>query len=75
MTLQQPVTNETNLQGVPPNCHLFWHLKDIRQLTGPMMENSTEPFESFYHKCLRGFKAGTRNVPMQIMQSVYTIDR
>ncbi len=47
----------------------------MRKLTGPMMENSTEPFESFYHKCLRGFQAGTRNVPMQIMQSVYISDR
>ncbi len=39
------------------------------------MDNSTEPFESFYHRCLRGFQPGTRNVPKQMMEAVYTTDR
>ena len=63
------------LQGVHANAHLFWHLLDIRKKTGPLMENSTEGYEAFYHRCLRGFRKGTRNVPKQIMESVYTSDR
>lgn len=39
------------------------------------MDNTTEGFEAFYHRCLRGFHKGTPNIPKQIMVSVYTSDR
>ena len=39
------------------------------------MDNTTEGFEAFYHRCIRGFHKGTPNIPKQIMVSVYTSDR
>lgn len=53
------------------NVHGLVHLERMRQL-GPMFDISAIPFEGMFSVMRRSFRQGCRNVPMQIMETMYT---
>ena len=58
------------------NAHTFFHLFEIRRRLGqPLHHFSTEDYESIYAVLRRCYRAGTPNVPKQIMENFYLRER
>ncbi len=61
-------------QKVSINVHTFLHLLESRKRSGPLWKTSAEDFESLYAILRRGYWAGTRNTPKQILENYYLRD-
>ncbi len=61
-------------EKVTINVHSFLHLLQVRKKSGPLWKNSAEDFESLFAITRRGYWAGTRNVPKQILENYFLRD-
>ena len=64
-------TKREKAQRPTINVHVFSHLLESRQKTGPLHETSTEAFEAFYAVLRRCYRAGTRNTTKQAFENFY----
>ncbi len=67
----RPGTDKEKAQRPTINVHVFQHLLESRQRTGPLHETSTEPFEAFYSVLRRCYRPGTRNTTKQAFENFF----